>query len=62
MLPYLNFSLLKGLLLLFSHLVMSNSVIPWTAARQASLSLTTSQSLSKFMSIVSVMPSSHPIL
>ena len=30
---------------------------PWTAARQASLSYTVSQSLLKFMSIVSVMPS-----
>ena len=35
---------------------------PWTAARQASLSLTMSQSLPKFMSIASVMPSSHLIL
>ena len=32
---------------------------PWTAARQASLSFTTSQSLLKFMSIESVMPSNH---
>ena len=62
MLPYLSFSLLKGLLLLFNHLVMSNSAIPWTAASQSSLFLTISQSLSKFMSVVSVMPSSHPIL
>ena len=30
---------------------------PWTAARQVSLSLTISQSLPKFMSIESVMPS-----
>ena len=35
---------------------------PWTAARQASLSLTTSRSLPKFMSIASVMPSSYLIL
>ena len=35
-------------------------VTPWTAARQASLSLTTSPSSSKFMFIASVMPSSHP--
>ena len=35
---------------------------PWTAAYQASLSLTISQSLPKFMSIASVMPSSHLIL
>ena len=31
----------------------------WTAAHQASLSLTISQNLPKFMSIASVMPSSH---
>ena len=35
---------------------------PWTAARQASLSFTTSQSLLKLMSIESVMPSKHLIL
>ena len=34
----------------------------WTAARQASLSLTISQSLLKLMSIQSVMPSNHLIL
>ena len=33
--------------------------ILWTAARQASLTLTTSWSLPKFMSIALVMPSSH---
>ena len=32
---------------------------PWTAAHQASLSITNSRSLSKFMSIESVMPSNH---
>ena len=32
---------------------------PWTAARQASLSITSSQSLLKLMSIESVMPSKH---
>ena len=37
-------------------------VTPLTAACQASLSLTISQSLPKFMSIASVMPSSHLIL
>ena len=36
--------------------------IPWTIACQAALSLTISQSLPKFMSIASVMPSSHLIL
>ena len=35
---------------------------PWTAARQASLSITNSQSLLRFMSIESVMPSNHLIL
>ena len=35
---------------------------PWTAARQASLSITNSRSLLKHMSIVLVMPSSHLIL
>ena len=34
-------------------------VTPWTAAHQASLSITNSQSLLKLMSIESVMPSSH---
>ena len=35
---------------------------PWTAAPQASLSITDSQSLLKFMSIESVIPSNHLIL
>ena len=35
---------------------------PWTAAHQASLSITISWSLPKFMSIALVMPSSHLIL
>ena len=35
---------------------------PWIAARQASLSITNSRSSLRFMSIESVMPSSHPIL
>ena len=37
-------------------------VTPWTTAHQASLSITNSQSLLKFMSIESVMPSNHLIL
>ena len=41
---------------------MSDSATPWTAALQASLSITNSQSLLKFMSITSVMPSNHLIL
>ena len=36
--------------------------IPWTAAPQASLSFTISQSLLKLMSIESMMPSNHLIL
>ena len=35
---------------------------PWTVARQASLSITISQSLHKLMSIELVMPSNHLIL
>ena len=42
--------------------VMSDSATPWAAARQASLSITNSQSLPKLMSIESVMPSNHLIL
>ena len=41
---------------------MSDSVTPWTAACQVSLSITNSQSLLKLMSIESVMPSKHLIL
>ena len=37
-------------------------VTPWTAACQASLSITNSRSLLKLMSIKSVMPSNHLIL
>ena len=37
-------------------------VTPWTAAHQASLSITNSRNLPKPMSIKSVMPSSHLIL
>ena len=45
---------------LFSHVRLF--VTQWTAARQASLSITNSQSLLKLMSIESVMPSNHLIL
>ena len=48
--------------ILFSRSVMSDSVTPWTAACQVSLSITNSQSLFKFRSIESVMPSNHLIL
>ena len=46
----------------FSRSVVSDSATPWTAARQASLSITNSQSLPKFMCIELVMPSNHLIL
>ena len=39
----------------FSRSVTSNSATPWTAARQASLSITNSRSLLKLTSIESVM-------
>ena len=41
---------------------MSDSATPWTAACQASLSITNSQSLLKLMSIELMMPSDHLIL
>ena len=44
----------------FSHVQLF--VTPWTATRQASLSITNSLSLLKLMSIESVMPSNHLIL
>ena len=46
----------------FSCSVMSDSVTPWTAACQDTLSITNSRSLLKLMSIKSVMPSNHLIL
>ena len=45
---------------LLSHVQLF--VTPWTAARQASLSITSSWSLLKLMPIESVMPSNHLIL
>ena len=53
----IQFSLVR-----FSRSVVYNSATPWTAARQASLSITNSQSLLKLMSIEPVMPSNHLIL
>ena len=41
---------------------MSDSATPWTAACQAFLSITNSQSLLRLMPIESVMPSNHLIL
>ena len=46
----------------FSHSVVSDSATLWTAARQASLTITNSRSLLKLVSIESVMPSNHLIL
>ena len=48
--------------ILFCHSVVSDSATPWTAAHQASLSITNSWSLLKLMSIESAMPSNHLIL
>ena len=45
-----------------SRSVVSDSVTPWIAARQASLPITNTQSSPKLKSIESVMPSSHLIL
>ena len=45
-----------------SRSVMSDSVTPWNAALQASLSITNSRSSAKPMSTESVMPSNHLIL
>ena len=49
----------EQLTLHFSRSVVSDCAIPWTAARQASLSITNSQSLPILMSIESMMPSNH---
>ena len=43
-----------------SHIRLCST--PWTAARQASLSITNSQNFLKLTSIESVMPSNHPIV
>ena len=53
---YLQFNSVQSL----SHVQLSET--PWITARQASLSITNSQSLLKPMPIESVMPSSHLIL
>ena len=51
-----------GGLLLFTRLVVSDSLWPWTAACQASMTVTPSQNLLKLMSIELMMLSSHLIL
>ena len=55
-----NFSLLLAVVQSLSRVQLFTT--PWTAAHQASLSITISQSLFKLMSIESVMPSNHLIL
>ena len=57
--PYSSNSML---LVQFSRSVVSDSVTPWTAAHQASLSITNSRNWVKLMSIELVMPSNHLIL
>ena len=52
----------SSLLFQFSRSVMSDSATPWTAVRQASLAITSSQSLLKLMFIKLMMPSNHLIL
>ena len=51
--------MLQWTLLCFSHLLVSSSLWPMDCGNETSLSLTLSWSLPKFMSIVSVMPSSY---
>ena len=46
----------------FSRSVVSDFATPWTAACQASLSITNSRSLLKLMSVESVMPFNHLVL
>ena len=62
--PFLDIFPNESLFLLFSHSFVSNSVTPWSAAHQAPLFFSVSQSWLKFMSIESVMPSqsSHPVI
>ena len=55
-------SLGKSPVIQFRQSVMFDSVMPWTAAHQVSLSITNSQSLLKLMSIQLVMPSNHLML
>ena len=52
----------QGYSVQFSCSVVSDSVTLWTAAHQASLSITNSRSVLKLMSITLVMPTNHLIL
>ena len=57
---YIGYIIIMLVIHLLSHVRFFAT--PWTAAHQAFLSITNSQSLLKLMSIESVMPSSHLIL
>ena len=57
--PYIFLNQFRSVLSLSCVLLFAN---PWTAAHQASLSITNSRGLLKLMSIESVMPSNHLIL
>ena len=58
----LSILLMESISVQLSHSCVWLFATPWTAAWQASLSITNSQSLSKLMSIESVMPSNQLIL
>ena len=58
--PYFYYVLPISSVQLLSHIWLF--VTPWTAARQASLSITNSRNLPKLMYIESMMPSNHLIL
>ena len=57
---FFNWTIQLSSVQLLSHVQLFAT--PWTAARQASLSITNSRNLLKFMSINLVMPSNHLIL
>ena len=61
---YGNHLIIQVVLFWFRSVAQSCPILatPWTAAHQAPLSITNSQSLLKLMSIESVMPSNHLIL
>ena len=59
---HLSFPIKTVVLLLFNHQVVFDSETPWTAACQATLSLTISWSLPKFMFIELMMLSNYLIL
>mgnify|MGYP007134210778 CR=1 FL=1 len=61
---YGNHLIIQVVLFWFRSVAQSCPILatPWTAAHQAPLSITNSQSLLKLLSIESVMPSNHLIL